>query len=602
MTNRGRWITLLAIVGLIIGMCRIQITVSVLSLSVLLWVLWEWTHFWLTTRRELSGLKITRSVQGRTAPSGVLWAGRNIDVQVQIQCQSTPFPPDRFLRDVIPENIKVVSDGIYSGKYASASSQTRSQRWKVALMKPFLLPEDDRPANRISLTSVCQQATFRYTACVLSPGEVVFPGVHVLFEDRMKLFQLRRLVKVRQSFRVLPSHFESAEPSPIVKHINALPQHGIHRQQRSGMGFELLELREYMPGDPPKSIAWKASARRDKLMTRQYESEIPVRVQLFIDGTASTRIGGFGQRMLDQMTHVAASVAHSAISIGDAVGSYLMDEQGIKRIPAGLGNRAFQNQLQAMAEFSVNHVPQAARLSWPMMETAHAMCGERYPELMERHVNPERISLWHLDWSGKRRVRNQIAGIVAELHNLTAAEQVQLLFDDGMLARSLQRFLTDEGMPWMEPIISTSDLAASKARTRIGLMSKCIATAVSQAHDNEVFVICIELLHNACPIEDLLTAIKLARARHHRVAVICPSPTFRRPPKSLHAKEVQDAAGLRMAAEHLQLRERASHLKRMFARLKVPMTISGETSAIPLILSEIAVARTGRLATHGALR
>ena len=38
-----------------------------------------------------------------------------------------------------------------------------------------------------------------------------------------------------------------------------------------------------MPGDPPRTIAWKVSARRDRLITKEFESEVPVRCTLFLD-------------------------------------------------------------------------------------------------------------------------------------------------------------------------------------------------------------------------------------------------------------------------------------------------------------------------------
>jgi uncharacterized protein (DUF58 family) len=41
----------------------------------------------------------------------------------------------------------------------------------------------------------------------------------------------------------------------------------------SGLGSDLLNIREYRPGDPPKWIHWKASARLNKLMIRQLAQE-----------------------------------------------------------------------------------------------------------------------------------------------------------------------------------------------------------------------------------------------------------------------------------------------------------------------------------------
>jgi uncharacterized protein (DUF58 family) len=58
-----------------------------------------------------------------------------------------------------------------------------------------------------------------------------------------------------------------ADPPP-------LPRHGAQAQreiERSG-GDELAALRTYQAGDPTRNIAWKASARRDELLVKEFET------------------------------------------------------------------------------------------------------------------------------------------------------------------------------------------------------------------------------------------------------------------------------------------------------------------------------------------
>jgi uncharacterized protein (DUF58 family) len=38
-------------------------------------------------------------------------------------------------------------------------------------------------------------------------------------------------------------------------------------------------------------IAWKPSARRDRLITKEYESDVPVRCVLFLDASNGARVG-----------------------------------------------------------------------------------------------------------------------------------------------------------------------------------------------------------------------------------------------------------------------------------------------------------------------
>ena len=82
-------------------------------------------------------------------------------------------------------------------------------------------------------------------------------------------------------YPVLPAVVGSRGGGPLLKHHNELPPPGIHRLRQPGSATELLDLRDYIPGDPPRTIAWKVSARRDKLITKVYESEVPVRATIY---------------------------------------------------------------------------------------------------------------------------------------------------------------------------------------------------------------------------------------------------------------------------------------------------------------------------------
>lgn len=44
------------------------------------------------------------------------------------------------------------------------------------------------------------------------------------------------------------------------------------RSRRDPLGNELHHLRDYRPGDPMRQVAWKSSARNDRLLVREYES------------------------------------------------------------------------------------------------------------------------------------------------------------------------------------------------------------------------------------------------------------------------------------------------------------------------------------------
>jgi hypothetical protein len=118
----------------------------------------------------------------------------------------------------------------------------------------------------------------------------------------------------------------------------------------------------------------------------------------------------------------------------------------------------------------------------------------------------------------------------------------------------------------------------------------------ARARDNEVFLILGDLLENAHSISHLLPALRLARARHHRVAVACPTPAFHRPGRDFEPPADVSTEGLLLAAEHTRTQELTAMLQQELRRFAIPAALTGETEAVRLVLNELELARSGRTA------
>ena len=133
-------------------------------------------------------------------------------------------------------------------------------------------------------------------------------------------------------YRVLPVLVEGGDRRRRLKRDNQLPPPGIHRLRRPGSGSELLDLRDYLPGDPPKTIAWKVSARRDRLITKEFESEVPVRCTLFVDASNSVRVPSVHGKALGRLVEIAAAVLQANAGVRDLTGLCLFDDHEAKAI------------------------------------------------------------------------------------------------------------------------------------------------------------------------------------------------------------------------------------------------------------------------------
>src|SRR5260370_30714667 len=85
-----------------------------------------------------------------------------------------------------------------------------------------------------------------------------------------------------------------------------------------------------MPGGQAKASAWKVLGRRDKLITKEFESEVPVRCTLFVDPSNAVRLGPPGKNALCRLVEIAAVIAQANTGNRDLTGLCLFDEQTTK--------------------------------------------------------------------------------------------------------------------------------------------------------------------------------------------------------------------------------------------------------------------------------
>lgn len=87
-----------------------------------------------------------------------------------------------------------------------------------------------------------------------------------------------------------------------------------------GGHYELRELREYQAGDAFKRIAWKATARRGRLMVREFDLEEREVVWLALDASVELWAGLSGQAPLDVAIEQVAALAQRELQQGNKVG------------------------------------------------------------------------------------------------------------------------------------------------------------------------------------------------------------------------------------------------------------------------------------------
>ena len=129
------------------------------------------------------------------------------------------------------------------------------------------------------------------------------------------------------------------------KQVRAWP--GMVPSRILGIGSEFYSTRQYVPGDDPKRINWKASARHNDLIVNETEADRVTDVMVVLD----TDVAVFQPsetELFERGVQAAASVARLLLRQGNRVGLVL---QGGERgsLPAGFGKKHERRILYLLA-------------------------------------------------------------------------------------------------------------------------------------------------------------------------------------------------------------------------------------------------------------
>lgn len=110
---------------------------------------------------------------------------------------------------------------------------------------------------------------------------------------------------------------------------------GDSRSAIKGSGFEFDQIRDYSFGDDIRFIDWKASARTNKLLIKQYIEERSRTIFLAVDVSQSSIFGSGNNNKYNRIVELAAILALVAQHGKDHVGLLLFSDQVEEFIPAG---------------------------------------------------------------------------------------------------------------------------------------------------------------------------------------------------------------------------------------------------------------------------
>ena len=129
---------------------------------------------------------------------------------------------------------------------------------------------------------------------------------------------------------------------------NRLEEVGVKKQRRLGHTMEFDAVREYVVGDDPRTVNWKATARRGGLMVNQYRDERAQPVYALIDTGRVMKMPFENMTLLDYSINAALVLLNTALSKGDRAGLVTFAHEISAVLPAGRRGGQIGRVLEAL--------------------------------------------------------------------------------------------------------------------------------------------------------------------------------------------------------------------------------------------------------------
>ncbi len=182
-------------------------------------------------------------------------------------------------------------------------------------------------------------------------GDCWIHGFTVRMESWAGLFHVSEYLPASQRFTTVPRRFAGNNAASLRSTRTAVYEHtGSTSRKRRGFGLEIRELRDFQAGDPFKHIAWRASARRGKLVSREFESDRVLSAQLLVDVSPSMSWGVPGETRLDYALDLAYELAANLIGDRDRAGLMLFDDRVRLKVQSGAGRSQLTRIVDALLE------------------------------------------------------------------------------------------------------------------------------------------------------------------------------------------------------------------------------------------------------------
>ncbi len=300
--------------------------------------------FFLVLVAYLSSLRFRTRVSATRVLPDTCIAGSELHYQVYLENQGVKAEKGLFYRESVafylptPEEFRQARD---------SDSMTRNffdrqmgyYSWLRLLRLGRLVKEENVPLPSLAPGEI------RKTEATLLPlrrGNLYLNGYVLGRKDSFGLCRQEKATHAATKLLVLPKLYQV--PELFFSGARKYHQGGITAVQQQGDANEFLALREYVHGDPIKHMDWKATARTQTPIVRQYRDEYFSRYGLILDSFTTTPFS----TVFEEAVSVAASILMSQDSVNAILDLLFVGDECVT-CTVGSGHTGRQRMLEILA-------------------------------------------------------------------------------------------------------------------------------------------------------------------------------------------------------------------------------------------------------------
>ncbi len=164
-----------------------------------------------------------------------------------------------------------------------------------------------------------EHAEFSYTFTPTKRGAFTFGQLAIFITTPFQLWKRRFYCGEESHIKVYPDYSKTIKHGMLSAE-HRLNQMGVHKKRQRGEGTNFNQLREFRQGDRLSSIDWKATARMNKIISKEFQQEKDQQVIILLDCSKNMRSKDSELSHFDHTLNATLLLSYIAVKQGDSVG------------------------------------------------------------------------------------------------------------------------------------------------------------------------------------------------------------------------------------------------------------------------------------------